>query len=161
MKIRKQVYELTNDDFKSHPVWEFASDEEGEEGQDEATVRPYADGPANPGAGMLAVRAKFILADGTLMAGYLTPPIARDRGDLGIIQPQIITTTGQVSFWHGMRKPLPEDLARDYAWLGKTASEIFPLRYSSDYEVVGGSVTGTINGFLHRDLGSDEVYEIR
>ncbi len=40
-RIRKQVYELTVDDLDRHPVWEFALDEEGEEGQDEATVRPY------------------------------------------------------------------------------------------------------------------------
>ena len=40
MKIRKQVYELTVDDFTEFPVWEFALDEEGEENQDEATVRP-------------------------------------------------------------------------------------------------------------------------
>ena len=42
MKISKQVYNLTADDFSAYPVWEFASDEEGEEGQDEATVRPYS-----------------------------------------------------------------------------------------------------------------------
>jgi hypothetical protein len=95
MKIRKQVYELTNDDLQRYPVWEFASDEEREAGQDEATVRPYSDGPANPGAGKLVVRAKFIFADGTLTAGYLTPPIARNRDNLGIIQPQIITTNGK------------------------------------------------------------------
>jgi hypothetical protein len=38
MKIRKQVYELTTDDLELSPIWEFAADEEGEEGQDEATA---------------------------------------------------------------------------------------------------------------------------
>jgi hypothetical protein len=41
MNFRKQVYELTVEDLRQHPVWEFALDEEGEEGQDEATVRPF------------------------------------------------------------------------------------------------------------------------
>src|SRR5205814_561097 len=41
MKIRKQVYNLTAADLSEHPVWEFAEDEEGTEGQDEATVRPF------------------------------------------------------------------------------------------------------------------------
>ena len=35
MKIRKQVYELTISDIEEFPVWEFASDEEGDDGQDE------------------------------------------------------------------------------------------------------------------------------
>jgi hypothetical protein len=39
--VRKQVYDLTLADFDVAPVWEFASDEEGVAGQDEATVRPY------------------------------------------------------------------------------------------------------------------------
>ena len=46
MKIRKQVYQLTLDDLERTPVWEFALDEEVEEGQDEATVRPV-EGPSS------------------------------------------------------------------------------------------------------------------
>jgi hypothetical protein len=54
MKIRRQVYELTTEDFQANPVWEFASDEESEEGQDEATVRPRSQSaPANASDGML------------------------------------------------------------------------------------------------------------
>lgn len=162
MRIRKQVYELTADDFKTHPVWEFASDEEGEEGQDEATVRPYSStGPADPGAGMLAVRATFTLADGSTMQGYLTPPTPRDRGNLGIIQPHILTPDRQVSFWQGIMKPSPEQLVQSYASLGKTATEIFPVRFTSNYEVSGGPVTGSIAGFLYVELGDDIVHEIR
>jgi hypothetical protein len=40
-RVRKQVYDLTVADLEQHAVWEFALDEEGEEGQDEATIRPY------------------------------------------------------------------------------------------------------------------------
>jgi hypothetical protein len=53
MKIRKQVYELTTDDLEHFPVWEFALDEEGDEVQDEATVRPReSSAPLNPEEGM-------------------------------------------------------------------------------------------------------------
>jgi hypothetical protein len=38
--VRKPVYDLTLADFDAAPVWEFALDEEGVAGQDEATVRP-------------------------------------------------------------------------------------------------------------------------
>jgi hypothetical protein len=56
MLIRKQVYDLRLEDFERHPVWEFALDEEGEEGQDEATVRPYSvAGPADSAEGTLVV----------------------------------------------------------------------------------------------------------
>jgi len=75
MRIRKQVYELTVQDFDQHPVWIFALDEEGEEGQDEATVRPRpATRPVDPTEGMMVVKARFTLADGTSMTGYITPP---------------------------------------------------------------------------------------
>ena len=41
--IRKQVFDLRPEDFASTPIWEFALDEEGASGQDEATVRPRPD----------------------------------------------------------------------------------------------------------------------
>lgn len=68
MKIRKQVYELTLDDLRKSPVWEFALDEEGEEGQDEATVRPCEiPAPLDPADGPFIIRALFTLADGAQM----------------------------------------------------------------------------------------------
>ena len=71
MKIRKQVYDLAVSDLENHPIWEFALDEEGEDGQDEATVRPWEGGePLNPADGMFVVRATFELADGTRLVGY-------------------------------------------------------------------------------------------
>src|SRR5437773_1340523 len=101
MKIRKQVYELTVQDLREHPVWEFALDEEDKRGQDEATVRPFiSSGSVDPGAGTFIVRARFTLADGTPFVGYLTP--RDDPNDLGTIQPQIVTERGQVWFWMGV-----------------------------------------------------------
>lgn len=41
--IRKQVTDLRPDDLAPYPIWEFALDEEGEEGQDEETVKPRPD----------------------------------------------------------------------------------------------------------------------
>ncbi len=52
MKVRRRVYELSLDDLDRFPVWEYALDEEGEEGQDEATVRPLdGAGPVDPAEG--------------------------------------------------------------------------------------------------------------
>ena len=144
-KVRKQVYELTPDDLSASPVWEFALDEESEPDQDEATVRPHsATGALDPSDGMFIVAARFWLADGTPLHGYLTPPSAADRS-LGTIQPQIVTGDGQVSFWCGRCSP---DTARAYQLLGGGAASVFPIRFESAVSLVGGAVSGTLPGFL-------------
>jgi hypothetical protein len=145
MKIRKQVYELTVDDLTNFPAWELALDEEGEDGQDEATVRPsYAPLPRDPSEFRLIVRAKFSLADGTRYIGYLTPSHAAD--DLGAIQPIIITSQGQVGFWMGSTRDNPGPL---YQKMEKSADQIFPITFKSDVPLIGGVVFGSIEGFLH------------
>jgi hypothetical protein len=148
MKIRKQVYELTLEDMRKFPVWEFALDEEGEEGQDEATVRPCeVSGALDPSDGMFVVRAAFTLADGTQMLGCLTPPDQGDDG-LGSLHPVIIGERGHVLFWHGVIAPDAQSLAQSYATLTRDASRTFPIQVVSDVELVGGPVRATIPGFL-------------
>jgi hypothetical protein len=148
MKIRKQVYELKLDDFVKHAVWEFALDEEGEEGQDEATVRPFTPtGALNPSYGMFVVRADFRLADGTQMHGYLTPPV-QGNSSLGTLQPIIITDRGQVFFWCGTITPAVAHLADNYARLGKDAAGTFPITFQSAVPLIGGTVSGSLPGFL-------------
>jgi hypothetical protein len=148
MKIRKQVYELTMDDLRQRPVWEFALDEEGEEGQDEASVRPCdIPGAVDPSDGTFIVRAAFTLADGTLMHGYLTTPTSDDDG-LGTLQPVIISERGQILFWQGVITPDAKSLAESYAKLGRDAARAFPIQVVSDVDLVGGLVRATIPGFL-------------
>jgi hypothetical protein len=67
--VRKPVYRLTLADLREFPVWEYASDEDGVEGQDEATVRPRPEAYARwPMEGVL-LRTRFKLADGSPMLG--------------------------------------------------------------------------------------------
>jgi hypothetical protein len=147
-EIRKQVFELTPKDLRDCAVWEFALDEEGVEGQDEATVRPVSTtGALDPAAGMFIVRASFLLADGTRMSGYLTPGVAGDRG-LGTVQPVIVGETGQVGFWMGTIRPQRSDLEKWYRELGKSAGQLFPLEFRSEVTLVGGPVVGSVPGFL-------------
>jgi|GEM_PF-706097 len=159
MKIRKQVYELTPKDLDKHPAWEFALDEEGEEGQDEATVRPIMQGgPVDPANGMCIVKAEFALNDGTIFTGFLTPPVPgmpsifHFEGDDGSsqIQPSIVTDNGHVMFWYGLLKPSSEGLAQSYKILGKmTPTEVFPIRYRSIVDLATSPVEGEIKGFMH------------
>ena len=149
--VRKQVYELTLDDLNRFPVWEFRLGEAGaagEAGRDECTVRPYAaSGPLDPADRMFVVRAIFTLGDGSRMQGYCTPPL---RGDvsIGTLQPIIVTDRGQVRFWCGTAAPDSKRLAHSYELLGKDAGRVFPVRFESDVELVGGPVRSSVPGFL-------------
>ena len=145
---RKQVYELTLDDLSRFPVWEFRLDENGPKGQDEATVRPFTpSGPLDAADRMFVVRALFTLADGSTMRGYFTPPV-RGHDTLGTLQPIIVTAAGQVRFWCGTAAPDSKRLARCYQVLGKDAQRIFPLRFESEVELLGGPARGSVPGFV-------------
>src|SRR5213593_1421112 len=86
--IRKQVGELTAADLQRHPVWEFALDEEGEPGQDEETVRPFADvQDVDLEEGLYVVATSFEAADGSHFSGYSSP---HQTANVGYIQPTII-----------------------------------------------------------------------
>ena len=148
MKIRKQVNELTLDDLIKFPVWEFALDEEGEEGQDETTVRPCEiSGALDPSDGMFIVRAAFTLADGSKMKGCMTLPVQGDC-DLSTLQPVIITEGGHVLFWHGAIAPDASILAKNYEHLGRDAASVFPVQVTSDVELVTAPIRATIPGFM-------------
>jgi hypothetical protein len=148
MKDRKQVYDLTPNDFVRAAAWEFALDEEGEEGQDEATVRPIeSDISVDSLDGGFIVKARFTLADGTAMCGYLTPGVPGNL-DLGYVQPAIVTESGQVSFWCGIVEPSKKYLDLSYEILGKTPGQVFPLTFSSDVPLTEGPITGTVPGFI-------------
>jgi hypothetical protein len=147
--VRKQVYALTLEDLRVHPVWEFALDEEGREGQNEATVRPVPSAaPVDPTTGTYVVLAEFLLADGSLMSGYVTPPLNRAAG-IRAVHPTIVTARGQVTFWLGLTYPDAKLRTESYGILGKSAAEVFPLTYRSAVEIAGGPVTGVIDGFVH------------
>jgi hypothetical protein len=66
---RKPIDSLTPEDFATFPIWEFAMDEEGVDGQDETWVRPV-DARAIPrSAYSLAVGARVTLANGRVVTG--------------------------------------------------------------------------------------------
>lgn len=147
-RVSKQVYELTLDDLGRYPIWEFRLDGDGEGGRDECTVRPCtSSGPLDPADRMFVVRAVFVLADGSRMEGYFTPPVRGDES-IGALQPIVITGRGQVRFWCGTAAPDMDRLERSYEMLGKEPGSVFPLRFESGVELLGGPVRGSLPGFL-------------
>jgi hypothetical protein len=145
-RIRKQVYELRPADLERFPIWEHALDEEGEPGQDEATVKPRPDlEEADPGEGLLIVRAELTARDGTRYAGYVYPS---DDDEISSIQPTIATDAGQVNFWLGAFPPRAGQLERGYEVVGKTAEELFPVRYRALVPSNGARLEGEVPAFL-------------
>lgn len=149
LRIRKSVADLSRADLAEFPIWEFALDEEGEDDQDETTVRPWREpGILDPSNGMFVVRARFVLADGTALNGYLTPGVQGDA-ELGTLQPVVVTDEGQALFWWGTMSPPTDEIARIYHRLGKSsASQVFPLAFQSDVPLIGGAIQGELPGFL-------------
>jgi hypothetical protein len=143
-RIRKQVYDLVPADLEAFAVWELALDEEGEEGQDEATARPNLR-EVDPADGLFVVRAELLAADGTRFDGYLSP---HAEPDLAFLQPTVVTPERQVGFWFGVRAPTAEALAEAYGALGTTPDRLFPLRFRALVACRGVS-EGTIEGFSH------------
>jgi hypothetical protein len=150
MHIREQVYDLTRQDLEQFPVWEFALDEEGQPGQDEATVkpRPDLDTGVGPEEGLFVVRAEFKAADGSAFDGFVTP---EPDGDLGAVQPSVVTSEGHVSFWFGMVKPDSATIEKSYVTLGVERGELFPITFRTVIPVNGKSMEGDVPGFMYLD----------
>jgi hypothetical protein len=124
--------------------------EEGQAEQDEATVRPIHPPEALESLNVMCVAvARFSLADGTTMVGYMSPGAPGDT-DLESLQPTIITAQGQVAFWFGIRCPTSKDIASAYTLLGKRPEEIFPISFSLAVQTMSPS-DGTVPGFVSKD----------
>ncbi len=151
MRIRKQVYELSAQDLEKYPMWEYALDEEDEPDQDEATVRPVQELPANPEDRSQVVLAMTLtLADGTSSYGVIKCPTTPDW-DMSDLLPAMLVNDGMVSFWQGVRVPSRDTLSNEYRRIGKVAEQVFPAGFRTLVEIDGHIVHGTIDGFYHYD----------
>jgi hypothetical protein len=157
--IRKQVYLLTADDLNDHPLWEFCPDEEDEEGQDEATVKPSTEMEVpgySPGAYILASDVTF--ADGTSATGYVYSG-GPDDGT-GCTQPNVVTVAGQVSFWLGWLKFVKDpqqEIAKRCALLVKDSASIFPVRFSTRPHINGAKMEIVLGSFM---AAGDKLVEV-
>jgi hypothetical protein len=148
------------EDIACFPVWEYALDEEGLEGQDEATVRPVDHRiPLDLAPSSYFVRARFTLADETTHVGLVElhqipgDPIIIVEGDVWSAskrRPVIVTAEGPIGFYFGALGPRPDDIARAYRLLGgRHPKAVFPIKYISDVSLPTGPVQGRIDGFQY------------
>ncbi len=155
--LLKQFGELTLADFSAHAVWVNCHvidyDEPWYPDTDEETFRPRVGSmPASPSETMLLVRAAFELADGTHLGGFVTPMFAQDAkgktSDLGTMQPTMFLPSGVLQqFWGGMCEETQAGRKRLYASLGKSAAQVFPIRFASEPGLTTGVAAGVIPGF--------------
>ena len=126
LKTRKPIDQLRIADLEAFPIWEFATDEEETEGQDETWVRP--------------VKAKRIPVDAyslSVFAKFTTPSGVELRGIVGVntaegyeaVHAAVLTEENYIFIpWPGMAGA--QKLARDAAKeLGLKAKNLFPLFY--------------------------------
>ena len=78
LKTRKPVDKLTAGDLVAFPIWEFASDEEDVEGQDETWVRPVGRKQVPAGAYSQLVASDFTTACGVKLQGFMTVTTANE-----------------------------------------------------------------------------------
>jgi len=141
----KPVYELTIEDIKNDPIWEFVSDETIEN-IDESFVQISPDNKILSKDKIYVVRAEFHLPSGDVLTGYVTPS---ETNDFGYIQPTIITQKGQVNFWCGMDKPTEITIDGNYQIIAIPKEKIFPVTFKAVIPTPGLFTKGALEGFYY------------
>jgi hypothetical protein len=144
-RIRKQVHELTAEDLEANPCWEYASDEEGEEGQDEATARPIPAERAVEETSPVFVQAAFLFPNGRIRLGAVTV----NAGD-GVSghQPVLLLPEGQVMFYVGSMEPKAAAVKSFRSSLRSVSAIPLPIRYVTALRASDGTplASGVLEG---------------
>ena len=133
-KSKKPVDLLRPVDLEAYPVWEFASDDEGEEEQDETWVRPLRMRQIPANGYSLSVSARLRTPSGTEYRGIVNVNTAEG---FEAIHAAVLTEDQYVFIpWPGMTgaSELAELAARK---LGVKAKDLFPLAYCLAVPVAG------------------------
>lgn len=156
--ILRKLGSLILSDLKKYPVWVNCHvidyDEPWYGETDEETFRPWVgDTPVDPNRAIFLVKSTFVLADSTVLDGFVTPAgdINEDTTKLlGAIQPYIFAQSGKlIHFWFGGVPFYDEDIKNIYYLLEKTSKNIFPIEFKTELGLAGGVTSGTIFGFYY------------
>jgi hypothetical protein len=136
LKTRKPIDELRIADIETFPVWEFATDEEENEDQDETWVRPLQRKQVPSDAYSLSVSAVFTAPTGAKYKGIVGVSTAEG---FEAVHAALLTEGNYVFVpWPGMAGA--SKMARDAAKeLGSKAKDLFPLSYRLAVVVEGES----------------------
>lgn len=167
MRIRKQENALTIFDLMQFPAWEYALNEEDVPGQNEKTLRPYLiPPPLDREQAYFVVRARFILANGASLTGFLKP--LRQNEDKLMqpllpydLHPVIVTDQGHVPFCYGVFRPDEATISENYKRLGYEAEKIFPISFMADIWVSNSVNEGVLKGFLFFEQDSKNFFKLK
>jgi hypothetical protein len=134
LKTRKPIDQLRPIDLRAFPVWEFASDEEDDEDQDETWVRPLRAKHVPKDAYSLSVAATLTTPMGVEFQGIVSVNTVQT---FEAVHAAVLSEQNYVFIpWPGM--PGAAKLARSAAReLGLKAKDLFPLAYRLVVPVVG------------------------
>ncbi|MDZ4823500.1 MAG: hypothetical protein SH856_08580 [Flavobacteriales bacterium] len=158
-KIRVQFEDFIIDNFDIAPIWEFALDEAGEDGQDETTLRPcFGLAVADPADGLSVVKSEFLTAAGKKFYGLCTPAF---EFRLDEIQPYMFTDNGMLSFWFGMLEPTQQSIDELYKQFNENKDTLFPIKFKSVVPTKGAKLQGQIDDFMWRPIDGETVITIK
>lgn len=176
-RIRKDAGEITIEDLREQPSWEFCLDEEGIEGQTECTIRPFKKVSAtlSPKDSCL-VACDFVAHCGQRLFGWITlgagsgnhpwdlsPDILLPSFPTAILNdkhcnsiPFIVLTcpgTARINLALGSSRRFPESRVRPkldlaYRALKMSASELFPITLEPRQAIAKWPNEYLIKGFL-------------
>ncbi len=120
LHARKPIDRLTADDLRTFPIWEFADDEEGDEGRDETWVRPVDARVVRKGRWSLSVAADFCTRSGLTIPGFVDVTTAEqiEIGSAVLLPPGKYVVVDVKS---------PAARAATARALGRTVRDVFPL----------------------------------
>jgi hypothetical protein len=129
LRTRKPANRLTLDDLEAFPIWEYADDEEGIEGQDETWVRPLRARLVPRGRYSVTVAADFTTPNRRAFRGFVDVTTA--EGPLEVCQGVILDGREPYLFIPNPELVHYQQLRAAVATgLGLQVSDTFPLVYT-------------------------------
>lgn len=136
--MKKQVYDLTQNDLDEHPAWRFLMSEDDD---DELTVMPIASPIDIDTNDQILLYSKFTDLNGTVYGGYIywgSP----DR--IEFLQPCMFLGDEKIIFWNGMIKP-------DFSKISRNLTTMLPISLESLNYGVLKSIHKKLEGIYYMD----------
>ena len=131
ISTRKPVDEITAEDLRCFPIWEYALDEEGDPDQDETWIKPASADAVPSGAYSQIVAASFTVDSSTSLTGFMIVTTAEQPVALS---PGAIVTDGGYRFIPS--SPMSGYEERREA-LARNLGVTFPLAYRLCVAIAG------------------------
>jgi len=134
LQTRKPVHKLCRKDFDAYPVWQYADDEEGQEGRDETWVRPI-DSNSVPKRSYCHVAVDFATPIGKTYFGFVT--VSTLDGAPDVCQGVILYNRKYLFIANPGAFGFDDSRKRLLTGLVLTEKQAFPLSFTLRVPVVG------------------------